>query len=163
MNPSNKEDNEDFTFDSMFEKARKTSVFHVEMMKINITEGVLKLIDPKLISHKDLTDLVDNAVIDALRKLKERGFYSGEIDDPVENEKVDKFLGGMKRLFTDLRKEPLEGFPPDEVEEAETWEREQAARHKPNCNKHYSKPMGLLTPVLQCTCGADAKDVKKNG
>jgi len=72
-------------FESRLEKAKKISSFWTERMKIDITTGVLRLINPGSISHEDLTELVENSIEDGLRELKARDFYFGDLnDDSVE-------------------------------------------------------------------------------
>lgn len=57
-----------------------------------------------------------------------------------------------KRILT---QKDLDELYPDEVEVVERWHFEQGAHHKATCNKHYAK---MLSPILQCTCGADKNE-----
>lgn len=72
-------------FNEHFERAKKGSVFWTETCKIEITEGILKLIDPDSINHKDMTELVENSIEDMLKELKKRRFYSGDLDCEEED------------------------------------------------------------------------------
>lgn len=54
-----------------FEEAKKHPDYWIGCCEVEITEGILKLIDPETIDHKEMTELVEKSIADMLGALKD--------------------------------------------------------------------------------------------